>query len=123
MTEERQLVFQVPAEVTKVQSMSNRSVRIQVDTEEDLTDKSIAELFSFFEKRGWFTFLVERQIDAADIIDTPEWKPEFPEEKSPASRMRNVIYKIFEGRGKPGDFDTYYKKKMEKLIEALKERI
>ena len=120
---DRQSIFQVPAEVSKVTSMSNRSIRIQVDTEEDLADKQIAELFNFFEKRGWFTFLIERNIDAVDIINTPEWKPEFPEEKSPASRMRGVIFRIWESKGKPGEYDDYYKRHMNKIIEALKDKI
>ncbi len=117
-------IFQVPAEVSKVQSMSNRSIRLQIDTQENITDEEIAKLFAFFEKVGWFTFLPEeRKIDAADVLTTPEWKPEFPEEKSPSSRMRGVIYRIWESRGKSGDFNDYYKKQMDKLCEALKEQI
>lgn len=119
---DKALVFQVNSEISKVTSMSNRSLRLQVDTEENLSDATIAQVFNYFEKRGHFVFAIE-MIKPEDLLNLPEFKPDFKDEKSPAKRLKDVIYIWFEQSGKKGDFELFYRTKMDKFIEAVKNKL
>lgn len=44
--------------------------------------------------------------------------------KSPSQRLRSVLFVWFENLGRPGeDFETFYRMKMETLIEKVKEKL
>lgn len=118
-----ELVFQVPAQVQKVSTMSHRSLRIVVDTQENLTDEEMARLASLHEKTGWWCFLPEeRRIDTLDVAALPEMTYE-KDEKSPAQRLRGVLYVKWEQDGKNGAFIDYYQRTMEKIIDSVKEKL
>lgn len=54
--------------------------------------------------------------------DVKEIKGEF-DSKKPSQRLRNVIYVYFEQKGAKGDFDTFYLRQMNKLIDKVKENL
>lgn len=49
-----------------------------------------------------------------------EIKGEF-EGKTPSQRLRAVIFIYWQQKGEVGDFDAFYKRQMEKLIDRVKE--
>lgn len=116
-------LFQLPGTVSKVHSMHGRSVRVQIDSQENLTDAQMSKLMSTLEKIGWFTFSVERPITPEAIASLPklEWNDG---QKSPAQRLRGVIFIRWEQAGKPMDsFEMYYASIMERLIDQFKEKL
>jgi hypothetical protein len=48
---------------------------------------------------------------------------EFPNQKSLSERLRNSLYRLWEAKGKQGDFEDYRRRYMEKFIESVKAKI
>lgn len=44
-------------------------------------------------------------------------------DKSPSERLRNVLHVYFTQQGSRGDFDSYYKARIENFIEQIKDRL
>lgn len=121
---EKEQLFQVPATVTKVSSMSGRSLRLQVDTQENLSDEQMSKIMSLFDKYGYFCFLADdREIDTLDLIDIPPLKKREEDNKSPAQKLRAVLYVFWSQNGEQGDFEVFYRSKMDKFINAVKEKL
>lgn len=113
-------VFQVPAAITKISTMSH-SLRLVVDTQENLTDDAKARLFEMHNKLGWFTFSVH-QIEAESLVDLPPLKTDST--KTPSQRLRSVIYRLWEQDNHGHDvFDNFYIWYMEKLIEMIRGKL
>lgn len=103
--------------------MGNRSIRIQSDTQENLSDEQMAKLMSFVNKYGWFTFSASSKIEPDYIANLPPLPLE-KDERSPGNRLRSVLYVFYEQKGKPGgSFETFYRDQMEKFIEFVKEKL
>ena len=113
-------IFQIPAVITKITTMS-KWLRLTVDTQEVVKADQLEKLFSINEKLGWFTFS-SHQIEPDDIIELPAIK--IDSKKSPSDRMRAVLFRLWE-KDKNGyeDFNLYYQFYMEKLIEKLKGKL
>jgi hypothetical protein len=45
------------------------------------------------------------------------------ENKTPAQRLRGVLYIMWEQAGMKGDFDEFYRKHMEKIMDTLKDKL
>jgi len=45
------------------------------------------------------------------------------ETKTPSNRLRNTLFVLWTQEGSKGEFDEFYKKYMEKFINALKEKL
>lgn len=113
--DDKKIIFQVPSEISKIITMSNRCLRLNVDTEENLNDEQISRLFNLYEKRGWFSFNVSR-IREEDLIDLPEIKVE-KGEKTPAKRLRDRMFVYYkQNKNAKGDgFEDFYKTSLEKI--------
>lgn len=116
-----EMIFQVPAEVSKVTTMGRRSVRIVVDTQENLTDEQMGRLMSLHEKIGWFTFSVE-EIAPDVVLSLPalSWDKD---EKSPGQILRGCLFRLWE-RDKPTEtFNEYYARALEKISNQIREKL
>lgn len=116
-------ILQVPAVISKASTMANRVLRLQIDTQENLTDEQISKLISKIDKYGWFVFLEDEAIDESDIINLPELPKREEDKKSPSQRLYNSLYIFWKQQGEKGDFELYYRNQMEKFINAIKERL
>ena len=45
------------------------------------------------------------------------------ETKTPSNRLRNVLFVLWTQEGSKGEFDEFYKKYIEKFINAIKEKL
>lgn len=117
-------MLKVPSQIEKFESRSDNTWKLIVGTSE-LTQEDVAELAMLKGKEGMFVFAVQEGIKEKDI---PEILPEFKGEKTPAQRLRGVLYRIWEQQSvlsdkiRP-DFETFYRSRMERLIEQLKEKL
>lgn len=95
--------------ISKVSTQADRSVKIVLETQE-LSPEAMAALFSSYGE--------EMESVEVDII---------PEDggRSPSTRLRSVLYVIWEHKGKKAhpEFETFYRSKMNAIIEQLKEKI
>ena len=117
-------LLQVPAEITKVTTMSNDSLRLQVDTQENVTPVAQAMIFGFKGKPGVFAFAKSKVVEEDLII--PDFKPSEEDTISPSQRLRNIIYRVWEKRGKVDrfknkcDFEIFYRQEMTHISEEYK---
>lgn len=107
-------------EVDRIHTLKDGSVAITLYTQE-LSAGKAAELFGYRKKLCAVYFseketIPQKEFDQVDKIEVDLGG------KTPAQRMRNVLWKLYEEdkKGHP-DFDGYYKARMERIIETLKE--
>lgn len=94
--------------VDKVSTMKDDSIKITLITRA-LSPEQMAKLF----------FSVNKEILSVDIDE------EIKEWKSPSQRLRAVLYRLWEQSDKTTypEFELYYKAKMERVIDSLKEKL
>lgn len=109
----------LPAIITKLTTMADGGIRVQVDTQEIEPEES-SGLFSLKGKVGYF-FFDPKEIKSIDVSNLPEIQLD-DGEVSPSKRQRAVLYRIWEAKGKGGDFELFYRRFMERHIEGLKEK-
>lgn len=99
--------------------MSDGGMRLFLDTQE-LTEDQESSILGF--KGGFITvaFAGERETINPEDIDIPDVKPEFATDKTPSQRLRGVMYRAWEAQGSKGEFELFYRLRMEDLINYLK---
>ena len=113
--------IQIPALIDSLRTLKDGSVKITIETQE-LRAEDAAILFSYRNTMGWMLFK-ETEFSREDIISVPDVVPEFASDKTPSKRLRAVLFVTWEQSGKVGDFDTFYKSKMERIIQQFKEHL
>ncbi len=101
--------------------MHGRSLRLHVDTQENLTDETMSRVMSLLDKYGHFCFLEDREIDTLDLVTIPPLPSKEKGEKSKSQRLRAVMYLVAKQRGV--DTELFYNQQMESLIEKYKEKL
>ena len=108
-------MFQVPSTVTKIMTMGDRSLRLQVDVDRELSPEENAKVFSLYNHAGYFIFK-DAEIQQEDLIDLPEEKLEFKNQKSSSEILRNRLYVYYkEKNGTDEGFEDWRKKEMSKI--------
>ncbi|NHZ85788.1 MAG: hypothetical protein GWP19_07895 [Planctomycetia bacterium] len=116
-------IFQVPAEINKLTTMINGSIRLQIDTQENITADHLRVLLDSMNKVGWFNFAI-REIEAADMIDLPKISVSKTDSKTSSQRLRNTIYVLHIQKGGSKDnFEVFYNSYMEKMIDFVKSKL
>ena len=119
-------LLQVPCTLEKVQSMHNRVIRMQFDSQEALSDESITQITSKVEKFGWLCFLVgDNEIKPEDIADIPELPKTDPEEKSPSQILYNRMFVYFKEKKleKDTDFQSWRRNQLNKLGQSYLDKL
>lgn len=108
--------------IAKVETRSDRTVKVIIESALELTDPvELAALFGL-KKDTVYIAIKEGNFSKEDVESIPE--PERLEhEKSPALRLRNVLYRLWEHQGSKGDFELYYSTSIERLISKTKEKL
>ena len=118
--------------VDKVSTLADGSLRIFVGTPE-LSNETMVNIFSLIKQPGYVLIstnpIKQDQIDAVEKATTDY---EF-NEKTPSQRLRGVIYKLWDkvqpkqmngnGQMEQVEFDLYYKRKMNEIINHLKTKL
>jgi len=113
-------MIKIPSVISSIKTMHDNTLRLEVDTQE-ITSEAKAELFSLHNKYGVFVYSVQN-INDGDLEDLPVIRVE-KGKKSPSQRFRAVLYKLWQGDSQQGDFEAFYKSRMEQLIEHYKEKL
>jgi len=116
------MTFQAQSQISKVLTMSDKGIRIQIDTQE-LPPEDIAKLFKLKDVDGiiWTAFkeipMKEEDFEIPEVIDKDI------DTKTPSQRLRNTLF-IYWQQNKTGlEFDMFYKRSIEKYINVIKEKL
>lgn len=122
---EIQELFQAPAQIMKLETMSDGGIRIVIDTSEMTDPQELAKLFRLKKgAQGWFLFKDAKMI-AMDVPDYDPTATDGPVKKTPSARLRSLMFVYFtQVLGKdPKDFDSYYEAYYDKLADQWKEKL
>lgn len=110
----------LPAIFSGVKSRKDRSYRLEFDTRE-LAGEDAAILLNMQMDEGWLLFSPTSTVDQKDI---PAGSADSGAGgKTPSQRLRAVIFILWKQSGGQGDFEDYYRHKLEMVIDQFKERI
>lgn len=115
-------IFQVAATVEGLAPLKDGGMSVRLHTQE-MTDEQKLQALSFFQKYGWMLFKAsEMPFSEAEV---PKDDPEADEGKSPAQRLRGVMYIYHKEVLKEPDekFNEWYRKVMEKAINNYKNKL
>ena len=109
-------------EIAQVSTRKDRTVKIILESATEIVDPNeLASLFSL--KANTVSVAIkESAFSDEDISAIPE--PVDPSiKKSESERLRAVIWRWWEARGKQGDSNAFYKANMEQIINQIKEKL
>jgi hypothetical protein len=113
-------MLKIPSQISKVETTSDKCLKLIVHTTQELTPSDEAEVFQMKQKIGWMVFS-DADIEESDVPDEPI---EFEGQKTYSERLRNVLFRLHEKQGgKPEDFENYRSRIMERLISSYKAKI
>lgn len=116
-------MFQVPSTITKIMTMGDRSLRLQVDVDRELSPEENALVFSLYNRTGFFIFK-DADIKEEDLIDLPEEKIEFKGQISTSQRLRNRMFVYYkETYGKTDGFEEWRIKEMDRIGQHYLDKI
>lgn len=117
-------LLQTPATISKVATMSHRSLRLQVDTNEDLSDEQVAKIMAHHDKFGWFCFLAgDKQISADNVVNLPEL-PKEDDQISPSERLFKRMYVYYMSKNKDSKgFNTWRVEQLDQIGQRYLEKI
>lgn len=113
-------IFAVPATIQKIETLSDRCLRLKVDTEKELHNDEESMIMKLRGKSGWFVFS-DQEVVKEDIPDI-KIDIEAGETKTQSQRLRDVLYRIWENTNRSVDWEVFYKKQTNIIIELLKEK-
>lgn len=108
----------VPAQVAGMNPRADRSWKLVFETRE-LSGDEVKILADHYQGEGWLLFKPNDEIVEAEI---PQTQAESGT-KSQGQRLRDIIFIDWKQHGERGDFESYYRTYMEKLIEYAKSRL
>lgn len=107
--------------VDKITTLKDRSVKITLDTQE-LSPSKAGEIFTLMNSLAT-VYISPSEITSREMAQVDAVEPEMPG-KSPSQRMRNVLFILWKQDNQGyKEFDSFYKERMEKYIEELKNNI
>lgn len=116
------MIITAQAYISKIVTMADRVLRLQVDIGKELPSEEEAIIFKLRNQTGYFAFKSERFEDKeVDLI--PDYQPEFKNDKTPSQRLRSVLYILWKEEGASNAFEEFYKIQMEKIIDHYKGKL
>jgi hypothetical protein len=110
-------IFTVPAILTRCSSMVDGGVSLGFHTKE-LTSEEKVKIMEFHNQAGYLLFKENEIMDA----DIPVADAEI-ESKTPSQRLRGAMFVWWKQMGEKGDFEEFYRSKMNHIIEQVKGKL
>ncbi len=109
---------EVPARLNGLSTKVDGSLSLRFETGIELSPEETALLISYVKAEGWLLFSMNEFQES----DVP--KENAPSTgKSAAKRLRDVLFVYWKENVNSGDFEVFYKRKMESIIESVKEKL
>lgn len=110
--------IQLAAGFDGVSTKKDGSVSIRISTQELTSDQKM-QVMEYVNQQGWFMFAPNRFVDD----DVPKSEAPSDEVKTSSQRLRAVIWRYWEKKGKQGNFNQFYDQQVEHLIEIYKQKL
>jgi len=110
--------FEVPARLNGVSTKADGSASLKFETGIEMSPEEMVLLFQYNRTEGFLLFAMN-QFQDSDIPKTNAPS----NEKSPAKRLRSVLFVNWKENIDTGDFEVWYKKEMEKIIDHYKSKL
>lgn len=107
-------MIKLAAYFTGFSSKADGSASLRFSTQE-LTGEDFAIFKNTQNQFGWLVFS-ENEVDLKEVPkeDADEGN------KTPSKRLRNTLFVYWKQQGENGDFESFYREKMEKFINRVK---
>lgn len=109
--------FQAPGILTSISYNRDGGMRLGFVTNE-LSDEDKLILTKFHQKFGWILF----QENAYQPSDVPKEQAE-EGSRTPSRRLRAVLFRLWKQEEGLGDFDSWYRTRMESIISSVKSKL
>jgi len=109
----------VPATMSSVSTLKDKTLKVTFHCQE-MEAEQAAECIRLNQTFGWLVFASEKAEDYF-VPDAPP--PEFKTSKTPAQRLRAVVFIYWQQLGGEGDFEVFYREKMEMMINLVKGKL
>ena len=110
----------LPAIFAGIQSKVDRSYKLTFATRE-LSGDDAAVLLRMNQTECW---LLVAPDDSLDAVDVPNAKPDAGAGgKTPSQRLRAVLFVLWTQLGRPGDFEDFYRSKLDRIIDQYKAKL
>jgi hypothetical protein len=107
--------FQAPAILTRIAYLKDGGLSLGFSTQE-LSHEDKLTASKFYQSFGYVLFK-ENEFKGDEIPDADATD----ESKSPSQRLRSTLFVFWKSKPAPKpDFDTFYKRQMEKIIDRVK---
>jgi len=112
-------VVKIGAVLDTIKTLKDGSFKISFESGE-LPSEVGAKLLDLRRQYGWLLFCPETNTE----IEIPTEPPrEFKQDKTPSQRLRSVLYIWWTQLGSEGDFEVFYREKMEATIDHVKGKL
>lgn len=119
-------MLKAPSQITKVQTLADRTLKLDVHVNRELSAEDELELMRLRQKEGWLVFSINDDIQESDIPTDPVES----NHKTPAQRLHNVLavykQKLDKAKNKVStatEIRIFYENQIERLIEHYKQKI
>jgi hypothetical protein len=111
--------IQVPVLIAGLATKVDGSIKITLETQE-LTPQASADLFGLRGAMAWAVIAADEMKE----VTLPSERPDASiGQKTPGQRLRAVMYRLWEQTGSGVDFESFYRLRMESIIEQLKGKL
>lgn len=108
----------VPAQVVDLKPRADKSWKMSFETRE-LAGEDVKILADNFQGEGWLLFKPNGLIVPEEIpLDQADSGA-----KSQSQRLRDVIFVLWKQKGGKGDFETFYRVYVERLVDYVKSKL
>ena len=115
------MLLKVPATISKVTTMADNTLRLNVDTQETSSEDKAA-IMELYNQLGVFLFH-PTDIKEEDLVSLPDIKTD-KGQKTPSQRLRNRMFVYYKDRYKKDDgFESWYISEIERIGNSYLDKI
>jgi len=111
--------FQLPAQFSNLRYTVDGGLSIGFRSQELPQDEKLL-VSEYYNQFGLLLF--RPNLEQFTEEEVPKEDVDF-EGKKPSQRLRAVLYRVWESKGKPGDSEVFYRQEMERVIEHYKSKL
>jgi hypothetical protein len=113
--------IQLPVLITSLATKVDGSIKISIETRE-LSGNDAAKLFELRGAEGW-AIIAANRLSEEDVKLPNEKADPAVGTKTPSQRLRAVLYRLWQQSGGGVDFESFYRIKLEAIIDQVKGRL
>lgn len=113
--------IQLPVIISSLSTRVDGSIAIKLDTQE-LSPANSTVLFELRGKEAW-AIIAPSQMKEEDIKLPTERADPAMGTKTPSQRLRNSLYRLWEQNKSGTDFESFYRIRMEQIIDQIKGKL